>query len=89
VNSQAVTYTVRAACKRCRTRRGKGTPPYVDTRNALNFEVQGSGLAFRDVGTQGKEIEEALNQHVVEYDEFEETEHWGRGCGGSYFLHPK
>lgn len=63
-------------------------PPHVDTRNALDSEVQGSTWRLemwhpRQGDCRGSE------PAVVKYDEFEEIEHWGRGCGCSYFLHPK
>lgn len=34
-------------------------------------------------------IHEALNQNVVEYDEVEEIQHWGGGCGCSHSQLPK
>lgn len=48
------TYVSRAASKRCRTHWGKGTPPYGDIRNVLDFQVGKSGLAFRNVAPKAR-----------------------------------
>lgn len=63
-------------------------PPYADTRNVLDCDVEKSSFVFRKLA-RGQVIYEALNQHVAGYEEFKEIEHWGRGCGYSYFSRPK
>lgn len=74
----------RAACKRDRTPWAKGPPP----QQVLDFENIRSGI--EKYGTQGQEISEALNQHLVECHEFKEIRHphQDRGCS-SPTAHPQ
>lgn len=74
----------RAASKGGRTSWAEGPPP----PEVLDLESIRSGI--EQYGTQGQEISEALNQHLVECREFKEIrhQHRDRGCG-SPTPHPK
>lgn len=78
------THANRAACKGDRSPWAKGPPP----QEVLDLENIRSGI--EKYGTQGQEVSEALNQHLVECHEFKEIrhQHRDRGCG-SPTSHPK